>query len=81
MGTFRSIGALARAIGPCLASLVFWTFGPTSCYIAGAVALLTPFYLMVKSNKLMTDGNRNDKRYDEKMPLTEAHDENLAKAN
>lgn len=46
MGTFRSIGALARAIGPCLASLLFWSFGPTICYIGCSVALLLPLYLM-----------------------------------
>jgi len=46
MGTFRSIGALARAIGPCLASTMFWTFGPVLCYICGALALTLPLYLM-----------------------------------
>jgi MFS family permease len=46
MGTFRSIGSLARAIGPVLASAVFWTFGPTVCYIGGALALTIPLYKM-----------------------------------
>lgn len=46
MGTFRSIGALARAIGPILACLVFWTFGATVCYISGAIALVLPLILM-----------------------------------
>lgn len=46
MGTFRSLGSLARAIGPCVASLLFWTFGSTFCYIGGAIALLLPLYLM-----------------------------------
>lgn len=46
MGTFRSIGALARAMGPCIASLMFWTVGPMLCYICGALALILPLYLM-----------------------------------
>ena len=46
MGTFRSIGALARAIGPCIASFMFWTMGSSQCYIGGAVALVIPLYLM-----------------------------------
>ena len=48
MGTFRSIGALARAIGPGLASLLFWTSGPTICYVLGALALLIPHIMMKK---------------------------------
>lgn len=48
MGTFRSLGSLARAIGPCMASLLFWTFGPTICYISGALALLIPYFQMKK---------------------------------
>lgn len=46
MGTFRSIGALARAIGPFLASFLFWTLGPTTCYIGGALALAVPLQMM-----------------------------------
>lgn len=48
MGTFRSIGSLARALGPILASAVFWTFGPTACYIGGALAFVAPLYEMRK---------------------------------
>lgn len=50
MGTFRSIGSLARAAGPILSSAVFWTFGPTTCYIGGSLALMLPLY---KMNKLI----------------------------
>lgn len=46
MGTFRSIGSLARAFGPGIASLMFWTFGPMLCYTIGALALILPLYLM-----------------------------------
>lgn len=48
MGTFRSIGALARAMGPFVASFVFWSFGPTICYCCGAIALLIPLSSMLK---------------------------------
>ncbi len=36
LGAFRSIGSLARAIGPILASIVFWMFGSAQLYFAGA---------------------------------------------
>lgn len=85
MGTFRSLGALARAIGPCSASLVFWTLGPTSCYVGGAFALLIPLYLMVKSHKLMICNKRgqpNHKQQEDKIIPTKASSPaNLAKAS
>lgn len=36
LGAFRSIGSLARAVGPILACFVFWWFGSTPLYFAGA---------------------------------------------
>lgn len=53
LGTFRSIGALARAIGPCLAAIAFWTCGPVICYLGGALALLLPLYLMHKLRAML----------------------------
>lgn len=47
MGTFRSIGSLARALGPFVASFIFWSFGPTICYCFGALALLIPLSSML----------------------------------
>lgn len=47
MGTFRSIGALARALGPFVASFIFWSFGPKICYCCGAMALLIPLSSML----------------------------------
>jgi len=41
LGTFRSLGSLARAIGPIIASFVFWFFGSAWSYGLGA-ALLVP---------------------------------------
>lgn len=40
LGVFRSLGALARALGPIVASVSFWTFGSRVTYLVGAVALL-----------------------------------------
>jgi MFS family permease len=42
LGVFRSLGALARAIGPLAASLVYFRFGSAAPYLAGAAALLVP---------------------------------------
>lgn len=47
MGTFRSIGSLARALGPFLASFIFWSCGPTVCYCFGSIALLIPLSSML----------------------------------
>jgi MFS family permease len=44
-GTFASAGALARAVGPILGCLVYWKFGSTSPYLAGAVFLALPLAL------------------------------------
>jgi len=40
LGVFRSIGSLGRAVGPLLASFVFWWFGSGHLYLMGA-ALVT----------------------------------------
>lgn len=42
MGIFRSLGALARALGPIFASIAFWSVGSTVTYLTGAILLLWP---------------------------------------
>ncbi|CAH1377694.1 major facilitator superfamily domain-containing protein 10 [Tenebrio molitor] len=42
MGIFRSLGALARALGPIFASIAFWSVGSKVTYLSGAVGLLWP---------------------------------------
>lgn len=42
MGIFRSLGALARAVGPVVASVAFWSIGSTWTYLTGACLLLWP---------------------------------------
>ncbi|KAG8236920.1 hypothetical protein J437_LFUL016780 [Ladona fulva] len=46
MGIFRSLGALARAMGPILASILYWCIGSTLTYIAGGLFLLIPWLMM-----------------------------------
>lgn len=75
MGTFRSIGSLARALGPCIASLFFWTFGSTICYIGGALALLLPLYMMKDLYILLKQPSLRAK------DMILAASENLAKAS
>ena len=46
IGIFRSLGALARVIGPVAASLIYWSQGPALAYYAGAIFLLLPIALL-----------------------------------
>ncbi|KAL4232249.1 Major facilitator superfamily domain-containing protein 10 [Mactra antiquata] len=50
MGIFRSLGALARALGPVFASTVYWSFGSEVCYITGGILLVLPFLLLKRSS-------------------------------
>ncbi|KAJ3640193.1 hypothetical protein Zmor_003507 [Zophobas morio] len=42
LGIFRSLGALARALGPIFASIAFWSVGSKVTYLSGALGLLWP---------------------------------------
>ncbi|MEK6624868.1 MAG: MFS transporter, partial [Bdellovibrionota bacterium] len=46
LGIFRSLGALARVIGPLTASLIYWHYGSTVPYLLGALVLIIPFLLI-----------------------------------
>jgi ferrochelatase len=48
VGIFRSLGALARVLGPIAASLVYWRYGASVPYIAGALFLLLPIVLVAR---------------------------------
>lgn len=48
MGRFRSLGALARAIGPFAAALLYWRAGPEAPYWAGCAFLLLPLLLVAR---------------------------------
>lgn len=47
LGIFRSLGALARAIGPLFACFLYWRLGPTMAYHWGALFLTLPLLLML----------------------------------
>jgi Na+/melibiose symporter-like transporter len=42
LGVFRSLGSLARAVGPVVAGIIFWWSGSTFTCALGAVLLLVP---------------------------------------
>lgn len=46
IGIFRSLGALARVIGPIVASLVYWQLGSSGPYIYGAAFLVLPIIML-----------------------------------
>ncbi|PSN31736.1 Major facilitator superfamily domain-containing protein 10 [Blattella germanica] len=50
MGIFRSLGALARAIGPIVASIAFWSVGSTTTYLVGGIALFWPWIMLRRSS-------------------------------
>lgn len=47
MGIFRSLGALARIIGPLLACVLYWQLGSSAPYLLGIVLLIIPFSLVI----------------------------------
>ncbi|CAF0774539.1 unnamed protein product [Didymodactylos carnosus] len=46
LGTLRSLQALARAIGPFVASSAYWTIGEELTYISGGLLLIFPLILL-----------------------------------
>ncbi|XP_065080935.1 major facilitator superfamily domain-containing protein 10 isoform X1 [Ochlerotatus camptorhynchus] len=46
LGVFRSLGALARALGPIVASIAFWSIGSKITYVIGGVFLICPTVMM-----------------------------------
>lgn len=48
MGVFRSLGSLARAIGPIAGGVLYWKLGPWGPYGVGALVALIPLLLALK---------------------------------
>ncbi|XP_056314733.1 major facilitator superfamily domain-containing protein 10 [Danio aesculapii] len=46
MGILRSLGALARALGPIVASSVYWLAGAEFCFIISSVFFIVPLILL-----------------------------------
>ena len=44
-GTFRSMGSLARALGPFLGGVAYWSLSSSSPYLVGALLMLVPLAL------------------------------------
>ncbi|XP_075146026.1 major facilitator superfamily domain-containing protein rtet [Haematobia irritans] len=49
LGIFRSLGALARALGPVVGSIAFWCIGSKMTYVIGGLLLLIPSYVLQKT--------------------------------
>jgi len=45
LGVFRSLGALARGVGPLIACLLYWRLGAAAAYTALGIAMFAPFAL------------------------------------
>ncbi|XP_008334069.1 major facilitator superfamily domain-containing protein 10 [Cynoglossus semilaevis] len=52
MGILRSLGALARALGPVLSSTVYWLAGAETCFILTSVAFIVPLALLAAVAKI-----------------------------
>ncbi len=48
IGSFRSLGALGRVVGPLYACLVFWRLGSVYAYYVGVVLLVLPLLMLIK---------------------------------
>ena len=48
LGIYRSAGALARALGPLLAAMVYFHFGANTSYASGALFLILPLLIGLK---------------------------------
>ena len=46
LGSFRSLGSLARAIGPFFAAILYWQVGPSAPYWVSAAILIIPIWLI-----------------------------------
>jgi len=47
LGTFRSLQALARAIGPLIASFAYWSIGEKTTYMFGSLLLFCPLLILI----------------------------------
>ncbi|XP_054714030.1 LOW QUALITY PROTEIN: major facilitator superfamily domain-containing protein 10-like [Uloborus diversus] len=47
LGIFRSLGSLARALGPFISAFGYWSLGPEFLYCMGALLLVVPMVLIL----------------------------------
>jgi MFS family permease len=48
LGTFRSLGALARSIGPALGGVIYWSLGSAAPYFLGAGFMVLPLAMALR---------------------------------
>ncbi|CAL4082983.1 unnamed protein product, partial [Meganyctiphanes norvegica] len=46
LGIWRSLGALARVVGPVVASIGFWCVGSEWCYALGGIMMVVPLFIL-----------------------------------
>ncbi len=51
VGIFRSLGALARVLGPVLASIIYWKYGSQYPYLIGSFFLFLPILMLSRLPK------------------------------
>uniref|UniRef100_H3DDQ4 Major facilitator superfamily domain-containing protein 10 n=2 Tax=Tetraodon nigroviridis TaxID=99883 RepID=H3DDQ4_TETNG len=51
MGILRSLGALARALGPVVCSSVYWIVGAQSCFLLTSISFFIPLVLLRKAGR------------------------------
>ncbi|CAL8348112.1 unnamed protein product [Lota lota] len=55
MGILRSLGALARALGPIVTSSVYWIAGAEICFILTSAMFVVPLLLLRAASRLKTE--------------------------
>ena len=55
LGVFRSSGSMARAIGPLIAGLIYFKYGSSIAYLAGALFLLFPAWILFRVSQPKTN--------------------------
>ena len=48
LGIFRSSGSMARAVGPVVAGIIYFKYGSSIAYFAGAIFLLVPAFFLIR---------------------------------
>jgi len=61
MGTLRSLGALARATGPCVCAVSYWLLGSRITYVMGGLALFIPIKVLSLLEKIEAKHLKNQK--------------------
>uniref|UniRef100_A0A8C7XXM5 Major facilitator superfamily domain containing 10 n=1 Tax=Oryzias sinensis TaxID=183150 RepID=A0A8C7XXM5_9TELE len=52
MGILRSLGCLARALGPVVSSTVYWIAGAQACFLLTSAAFVIPLALLSRASRL-----------------------------